>query len=92
MAVVVVMIMLLEWRGISYNGRRLRRLLYDICPLLRTCSFLIVCARDSCSARRAATSFSSYDTGRNGILVGVFLDADETHGDLGGRNRYRIGR
>jgi len=87
MVMVIVMIMLLEWRGIGYDGWRLRRLLYDICSLLRTRSFLIVCARDSCGARRRATAFSSYDTCWNGILVGVFLDTDETHDCFGGENR-----
>lgn len=92
MAMVVVMIMLLKWRGICYDRRRLWGLLNDICSFLRTWSFFVVCARDSCGARRRSSAFSPYNTGRNGILVGVFLDADETHGGLCGKNRYGIGR
>lgn len=91
MAVVVVVVMMLGGRGIGYDGWRLRGLLYDICSLLRTRRILVVCARDSCGARRRAT-FSSYDTSWDSILVMVFLDTDETHDGLGGANRSGKGR
>jgi hypothetical protein len=91
MAVVVVVVMMLGGRGIGYDGRRLRGLLYDICSLLRTGRILVVCARDSCGARRRAT-FSSYDTSWDSILIMVLLDTDETHGDLGGEDTSGMGR
>ena len=91
MATVVVVVMMLGGRGIGYDGRRLRRLLYDISSLLRTRRVLVVCARDSCGARRRAT-FSSYDTSWNSILIMVFLDTDETHDGFRGANRSGKGR
>jgi hypothetical protein len=82
---VVVVVMMLGGRGIGYDGWRLRRLLYDICSLLRTRRILVVCARDSCGARRGAMSISSYDASWDSILIMVFLDTDETHDGSGGK-------
>jgi hypothetical protein len=86
MAVVVLVVMLLEGRGIGYDGWWLRGLLYDVCSLLRTLRVLVVCAGYSRSARRGATAVSLYDTGWDSIVVVVFLDADETHDDLDKEN------
>jgi hypothetical protein len=89
MAVVVLMVMLLEGRGIGYNGWWLRGLLYDICSLLRALRVLVVCTRYSSGSRRGATAVSLYDTGWYGIVIVVFLDADETHDEEGGNGIVR---
>jgi hypothetical protein len=89
MAVVILVVMLLEGRGIGYNGWWLRGLLYDICSLLRTLRVLVVCAGHSRRARRRAAAVSLYDTGWDSIVVVVFLHADETHDGEGGNS---IGR